>query len=121
MTTLRQEARKSLQWCLDQTDLFTAPMLYAHLGMSQPAANAHLAKFYRMDLLDRYGKANRYSYAIKDREKAQRLASEQPLPKNGYVRVAQRTRRTFAGVNSVFGLGMLPNLNPSRARAFVTD
>lgn len=117
MTTLRQEARKSLQWCLDQTDLFTAPMLYAHLGMSQPAANANLAKFYRMDLLDRYGKANGYSYAIKDREKAQRLASEQPLPKNGYVRVAQRTRSTFAGVNSVFGLGMDCQTSPPHARA----
>ena len=117
MTTLRQEARKSLQWCLDQSDLFTAPMLYTHLGMSQPAANAHLAKFYRMDLLDRYGKANGYSYAIKDREKAQRLASEQPLPKNGYVRVAQRTRSTFAGVNSVFGLGMDCQTSHPHARA----
>ena len=107
MTTLRQEARKSLQWCLDQTDLFTAPMLYTQAGISQVAANAHLAKFYRMDLLDRYGKANKYSYAIKDREKAQRLASEQPLPQNGYVRVAQRKRSAFSGINSVFSMGAM--------------
>lgn len=105
MTTLRAETRRSLQWCLDQSDLFTAPMLYAHLGMSQPAANAHLAKFYRMNLLDRYGKANKYSYAIRDRETAQRLASEHPLPANGYTKVAHRKRSTFAGVNSIFSMG----------------
>lgn len=50
-------------------------------------------------------------------KEAQRLASEQPLPKNGYVRVAQRTRSTFAGVNSVFGLGMDCQTSIPHARA----
>lgn len=81
-------------------------MLYTQTKISQVAANAHLAKFYSIGLLERFGKANKYSYAIKDREKAQRLASEKPLPKNGYVRVANRQRSTFAGINSVFGFGV---------------
>lgn len=105
MTTLRAETRKSLQWCLDQSDLFTAPMLYTQAGITQVAANKHLAKFYRMNLLQRYGKANKYSYSIKDRETSEILAGEKPLKANGYTKVAHRKRSTFAGVNSIFSMG----------------
>ena len=106
MTVLRSESREILNFCLLR-ETWTQRDISEQFGTTQVQASRMMLRWLDKGFIEKQECARGYCYRITDREEAQRLVSQKPGTRNGYVRVKDRPIvRAKPMINSVFALGL---------------
>ena len=107
MRVMREELRRTLQWCLNQDERFSMVDCKNHFNVHQTAISGKFIVLESLGFLKREFVTSREQYfTIKGRQEAETAANAQPKPRNGYVKKANRPQTMPKRIiNSVWSLG----------------
>ena len=100
--------KQTLQWCLEQEEMFTQIDCYKALDVHQATASKRFNRLEQCGILKKhpfFGTNGRmYLYEVADRQLAEQRLNQKPR-QSGEYKPVQKPKRTKAIVNSVFMLG----------------